>query len=304
MNQKEDQYFRFPCGCRFKQLGDNIKECDNFPPIEVDYYNLPDCQLVWDLLLSGNTVGVFQLEQSLGQTWSKRSEPKDLEELAALVSILRPGVLNSIIDDKSLTKHYTDRKSGKESVEYLHPSLESILSDTYGILIYQEQAINIVKELAGFNLSESDVLRKAIGKKDAKLMAKVKGGFLKGCKKTGIVNEEEAEEIFGWIKEGQKYGFNKCLDPTTLVETPNGYKIIDELAIGDTVLSYKNETENEFVEVLDVIDSGEKELYEITLEGEQTISCSLDHEFMCSDGVKYKLFDIIEQNLDIIVYND
>jgi len=117
--------------------------------------------------------------------------------------------LKSVIDGKSLTQHYVDRKNGKEEVTYIHESLRPILEKTYGILCYQEQAMQIVQQLAGFNLTEADDLRKAIGKKKADLMTKIKSKFIEGCKKTGIVDEETAKEIFGWIEKSSRYSFNK-----------------------------------------------------------------------------------------------
>jgi DNA polymerase III alpha subunit len=117
--------------------------------------------------------------------------------------------LRAIVDGKSMTQHYCDRKNKGDEVKYLHEALRPILKETYGVLTYQEQSMKIAQVLALFNLQEADVLRKAIGKKKADIMAKVKGGFIEGCKNAGIVSEEEAAEIFGWIQESQRYSFNK-----------------------------------------------------------------------------------------------
>lgn len=163
----------------------------------------------WQLFEEGKTKGVFQLESNLGKSWSKKVSPRNLEELSALIAIIRPGSLKSFYEGKSMTQHYVDRKSGKDEVSYLHPALESVLGSTYGVLCYQEQSMLIAKEIAGFNLQEADILRKAIGKKKADLMAKVKKSFIDGAKKQGIVNAEVAEEIFGWIEKSSRYAFNK-----------------------------------------------------------------------------------------------
>ena len=135
----------------------------------------------WNLFKDGLTKGVFQLESNLGRAWSKRLSPKNLEELAALIALIRPGCLKAIIDGKSMTQRFIDRKNKEEEVSYLHPSLEEILKPTYGVLVYQEQSMRIAQKLAGFDLKEADDLRKAIGKKNAKLMARVKDSFLKGA---------------------------------------------------------------------------------------------------------------------------
>lgn len=163
----------------------------------------------WRLFADGKTKGIFQLESNLGRSWSKKLAPKNIEELSALIAIIRPGSLKSYYEGKSMTQHYVDRKHGRDEVKYLHPALEEILSPTYGVLCYQEQSMRIAQKIAGFNLKEADELRKAIGKKKADLMAKVKKSFIEGANKTGIVNNEEAEEIFGWIEKSSRYAFNK-----------------------------------------------------------------------------------------------
>ena len=178
----------------------------------LDIYSIGmDCKKTWDLISSGMTKGIFQLESHLGRSWAKRVKPKNLEELAALIALIRPGCLKAMSGDppKSMTQRYVDRKFGEEDLEFFHPSLEPILGSTYGVLVYQEQAMQIAQVLAGFNLQEADVLRKAIGKKKADIMSKVKKSFMEGASKTNIVNKEEAEEIFSWIQESQRYSFNK-----------------------------------------------------------------------------------------------
>ena len=168
-----------------------------------------DDDSVWDLICDGRTKGVFQLESQLGRSWARRVKPRSIEELAALVSIIRPGCLKAFTDGKSMTQHYVDRKSGLDEVSYIDDSLEPILAETYGVLVYQEQSMMIAQQLAGFDLTEADSLRKAIGKKKAGLMAKVKKSFLKGTQTQGTVTKEVAEEIFSWIEKSNRYAFNK-----------------------------------------------------------------------------------------------
>ena len=163
----------------------------------------------WDLFKDGYTKGIFQLESQLGRSWSKRLEPNNIEELAALISIIRPGTLKAMSEGKSMTQHYVDRKNGNDEVSYIDDALESILGATYGVLVYQEQAMRIAQKLAGFDLQEADDLRKAIGKKKADLMAKIRVKFIDGCKEVGMVSPESAEEIFGWIEKSARYSFNK-----------------------------------------------------------------------------------------------
>jgi len=171
----------------------------------IDYYD----DKAWALFRDGLTKGVFQLESNLGKSWSKKLAPENLEELAALIAIIRPGCLKAVDRGKTMTQRFVDRKWLKEEVTYLHESLEDILKPTYGVLVYQEQAMRIAQKLAGFDLQQADDLRKAIGKKKADLMAKVKKSFLEGAASKGIVTKDEAEEIFGWIEKSSRYSFNK-----------------------------------------------------------------------------------------------
>lgn len=192
----------FPCGCKFEQKDGQLI----FDP---DITKIPlNCQATWDLIQEGNTKGVFQLESRLGQTKSKDVKPNSIKELSDLIAIIRPGCLESIVDGKNLTQHYIDRKFGKEETDYFHPGLIPILKETYGILVYQEQALAIAKQLAGYSLQEAEILRKAIGKKIIELMGKIKGEFIQKSVDLGVLKREEAEEIFSWIEKSQRYSFN------------------------------------------------------------------------------------------------
>jgi len=160
----------------------------------------------------GKTKGMFQLEGHLGQTWAGKIKPENIEELGALVSLIRPACLRARSGNppKSMTERYRDRKLGVEEVDDFDvPELQTILHNTYLIIVYQEDAMQIAVSLAGFNEQDADILRKAIGKKKADVMSQVENNFLLGCEKTAIISKEKAKEIFSWIREAQKYGFNK-----------------------------------------------------------------------------------------------
>lgn len=200
------KYFKYSCGCSFP-ISDENKLGIDFD-CAVENLNL-DCLKTWELIGDGNTKGIFQLESRLGRSIAKKLKPENIEQLSALIAILRPGTLEAIRNGKSVTNHYIDKKNGEESLDYFHPALEPILKTTYGEMIYQEQAMEIAKNIAGFNLQEADMLRKAIGKKKPEEMAKIKTKFLDGAEKTKIVSKSEAEEIFGWIEKSQRYSFNK-----------------------------------------------------------------------------------------------
>ena len=161
------------------------------------------------MICEGRTKGVFQLESSLGKHWAKEVKPRSISELAALISLIRPGCLKAYTDGKSMTQHYADRKKGMDPVDYPDDSLEPILKETYGVLVYQEQSMKIAQQLAGFDLKEADSLRKAIGKKKAGLMEEMKQVFMDGAEKQGIIKKEVAGEIFSWIEKSNRYAFQQ-----------------------------------------------------------------------------------------------
>jgi DNA polymerase-3 subunit alpha len=197
---------QYSCGCSFVVTDEKTQHID-FDPINhpINFH----CPKTWELISDGNTKGCFQLESRLGRSMAKKLKPENIEQLSALISILRPGCLEAVRDGKTVSNHYIDKKNGLESIDYYHSALESTLNKTYGEMIYQEQAMEIAKNIAGFNLQEADMLRKAIGKKKPEEMAKVKSKFLEGSGKLGIVSTSQAEEIFGWIEKSQRYSFNK-----------------------------------------------------------------------------------------------
>jgi len=175
----------------------------------IDYENIDlEDEQVWDLLNTGKVKGCFQLDKT-ARSWLKKIKPRNILELAALISLIRPGCMNAKMDGRSMTQHYLDRKNG-EHAQPIHPALEPILRETYQVIVYQEQTIKIAQEVAGFSESKADILRKAMGKKDAKLMASLKDGFIKGCLDTGKVTvESDASEIFDVIEKSNRYSFNK-----------------------------------------------------------------------------------------------
>jgi DNA polymerase-3 subunit alpha len=209
--------FKMSCGCSFNILNETPLKLEFIP--DVNILNL-ECRATWDLFKSGNTQGVFQLESPSAQNLTKKLAPSNIEELCALNALLRPGPMEGMIEGKSLTNHYIDRKHNLEQVTYLHPALEPILKYTYGILVYQEQATSIVMALAGFDLREADSLRRATGKKKPEEMDAVEKLFVEKASSYGILNIDEAKEIWGWIRSSQRYSFNKS---HSLSYAMNGY---------------------------------------------------------------------------------
>lgn len=288
--------YKFSCGCKFKQLDTVVKDCDKLPPLEIDYYNLPECSEVWPLLGSGKTKGVFQLEKSLGKHWCKELYPENIHHLAALASILRPGILESIVDDKSLTQHYCDNKNNRQEVIPMHPALEKILEDTQQIIIFQEQILLIAKEIAGFTGVEADTLRRGIGHKDAKVVFEMEKKFIDGCIKVGKINEQDAKNVFDIIKKSARYSFNASITEKCLINTNNGIiKSIKDIKIGELV-----ETPNGFVKVVNWYDHGKQLVYGVQTDSGSYIEATLEHKFLCSDGIVRQLEDILDNKHKVV----
>lgn len=194
----------FDCGCKFE-----IKNGQPIIDFDLNKINL-DCKLTWDLIGSGKTIGLFQIDSPLGQMMSKKLKPENIHHLAALIAILRPSCLQGVLDDgKSIANHFIDRKNNLEPSMCKYQALASILKDTYNLLIFQEQTIQIGQEIAGMDLATADeLLRKGIGKKKADILTKAKQVFLEGCYKVGKVSDNEAKEIWEWIFSAARYQFN------------------------------------------------------------------------------------------------
>lgn len=242
------------------------------------------------LMSEGKTLGCFQIDSDLGRTWCAKIKPNDIDELAAIISLIRPGSLKAYSGDppKSMTQRYCDRKNNGEVVEYLHMALEPIFKDTQGILCYQEQSMKLASDIAGFSLVESDNLRKAIGRKDAELMSKLASQFVEGCTKTGIISEEQAKEVFEWIRKSSRYSFNKCLSPlTTVILQDDSIKTLDELQVGDFILGPYG-----FVKVLNKFEQGNQPLFEITTDSGKKLECTQNHKLECADGYVRPLCEI------------
>lgn len=156
-----------------------------------------------EMIGQGFTVGVFQIEKQLGRTWSKNLKPDGIEQISDLVSLIRPGPLES-----GMQNIYRGVKMKGQDATYLHPALEPILGSTYSALLYQEQVIEICQKLAGMSLVDADMVRKAMGKKSIEEMQKWQKVFVDGCDANNI-DIVTADEIWGHIEKFAGYGFNK-----------------------------------------------------------------------------------------------
>ncbi len=170
--------------------------------IEVDLDHLPlDDAATFDMLTRAETVGVFQLEGQGMRDALLQLKPDSIEDIIALVSLYRPGPMDNI-------PQFCNRKHGREEVDCLHPSLEEVLRETYGVIIYQEQVMQIARILAGYSLGEADLLRRAMGKKIKEEMAAQRERFVTGAVERGV-DQGRATEIFNLVDKFAGYGFNK-----------------------------------------------------------------------------------------------
>lgn len=267
-----------------------------------------NCPATWKLISVGSTLGVFQLEKKLGQDWAKRVKPNTIDDLAALISMMRPGALES-----GASENYVGVKFGAKKAEYIHHALKPILEPTYASMLYQEQVLRIANDLAGFSLEESDTLRKSLGKKDVKLMASLKSKFALGCQKKGI-EPAIAEEIFGWIEKCQRYLFNKCVSGDTILKRSAGQrcqKTVSHLYHIRNNLEYAKKYGHESLRkkwnglghyghglslcsdgrlrpniIRDIQLAGTQQLYKVTLENGSSIRITLQHKFPTPNGEK------------------
>ncbi len=170
--------------------------------IEVDIDSLSmDDQKVYKIFSKGQTIGVFQFESSGMREFLKKLKPSAIEDLIAMNALYRPGPMQNI-------DSFIERKNGKKAIEYIHPELKSILKETYGIIVYQEQVMQIANQIAGFTLAEADLMRRAMGKKIKKLMDEISIKFIDGAVKRGV-KKKKAQDIFDLIEKFAQYGFNK-----------------------------------------------------------------------------------------------
>ncbi len=172
---------------------------------EVDIEKIPlDDTATFELLRRGETTGVFQLESSGMRRYLKDLKPTEFEDIIAMVALYRPGPLSAGLTDK-----FIERKNGREAVSYDHHLMEKALSTTYGVIVYQEQVMQIVKDMCGFSGGESDTLRKAVGKKQRETMAKMKDQVIKGAI-ANKVDKSIAEKFWKDLEGFADYAFNKA----------------------------------------------------------------------------------------------
>ena len=185
-------------------IDDALENIKNSRGIEVDISSIPlDDPVTFKMLCDGDAVAVFQLESEGMRKILRDLQPERFEDIIALVALYRPGPLGS-----GMVQDFIAGKHGTKKVKYMHPLLEPILEETYGVILYQEQVMQIVQVMGGFSLGAADMLRRAMGKKKPEIIDKAKDDFVKGCVEHGV-QEKTAADVFELLKYFGGYGFNK-----------------------------------------------------------------------------------------------
>ncbi len=241
--------------------------------IELDLDTLPlDDARTYELLGEAKTFGVFQLESGGMRDALRGLRPERLEDVIAIVSLYRPGPMELIPD-------FINRRHGRAKITYEHPAMEKYTQETYGIMVYQEQIMQIASEMAGFTMGEADTLRRAMGKKDRELMAKQRDKFTAGCAERGTA-AAKAERVWELMEKFAGYGFNKCLGADTRIEMADGKcKPITAIQDGDLVLTKDGPFPAQAVRP-----SGMRQVGRLRLANGMTIRCTADHPVFTQRG--------------------
>jgi len=241
--------------------------------IAVDLDALPrDDPKTYALLSEAKTFGVFQLESAGMREALRGLKPERLEDVIAMVSLYRPGPMELIPD-------FIERRHGRAKITYEHPAMEKVTRETYGIMVYQEQIMQIASEMGGFTMGEADTLRRAMGKKDRDLMVTQREKFRAGCAERTI-SKAKADRVWELMEKFAGYGFNKCLSADAKIEMADGTrKPITEVQTGDLVL-----TKDGAFKALGVRPSGLRRVGRLELANGMFVRCTPDHPTFTQRG--------------------
>src|SRR3954464_14422700 len=247
-----------------------------------DMSSLPlDDAKTYEMLQRGDSIGVFQFESEGMREALKKVRPTEFEDLAALNALYRPGAMRYI-------DLYARNKRSPDAVEYIDQRLRPITESTYSVILYQEQSMQIAKQIAGFTGPQADNLRKAIGKKDRAKMATMRDGFFKGARETGTA-EPVIEELWSVNEAAADYSFNKCASAQTRVILPDGRRIRLSEAYRlqpSEIMSMWPEGEVRPHRVAKVVRTGRKSLVRVRCASGRQIKATLDHRLLTTEGYK------------------
>ncbi|MHB1223054.1 MAG: DNA polymerase III subunit alpha [Gemmatimonadaceae bacterium] len=267
-------------------LSDAVKAIEERHGVKVDLDTLPlDDEETYRQLRAGRTAGVFQFESPLATDVLRRMRCDRFDDLVASNALLRPGPL-----DAGMHNVYIRRKRGEETVTYALPELEPILRNTYGVITYQEQVMRIAQTLAGISLAEADVLRKAVGKKDANLIRAELGKFIEKAVARGH-DRKTIDELAGQIETFGRYGFNKCVPGhTEVLDASTGRLVrIEDLHSGAATIGAVATCDTDALtlghgRVVDVMDNGVRPVFRLRTESGREVEATANHPLLTYDG--------------------
>jgi len=271
------------CVCLIEE---NTQEIIKFEDIDLED------KRVLRMLNDGDTSGVFQLGSYGITKYCMELGIQSFKDVYNVTALYRPGPLGS-----GMSKEFIKRKKG-EKWKSISPVLDEITYDTYGIIVYQEQVMHILNRIALLPWGTCDKVRKVIGKsKGEEALNEFKNMFIKGCIKNKTLSRENANKIWQDIVTFGGYGFNKCITPDAIVETSKGeLKTLEEIRIGEFIKTPEGDSE-----VLNKYDNGIQDCFETTLESGKSIKCTLDHKFLCDNGIHTLIDIILSKNYALVV---
>ena len=248
--------------------------------VELDLNHLPeDDPRTFRMLSEGDTTGVFQLEGQAMRRYIRELKPTSIRHLAAMVALYRPGPMAHI-------PTFIAGKEGRAQPTYLHPALQPILEETYGVIVYQDQVLQIVQAIAGYSLGQADILRRAMGKKIAEEMKKERDNFLAGARSKGV-EDRVAGQIWEYIEPFAGYAFNKCLaGDTELVDLKGERHRVADVPPGTWLLSVDDRGRLMANRVVESFPTGQKPVVRLTTASGRTVVCTLDHKFLTPSGFR------------------